>query len=423
MDFKLEASYNPYLSLGTNRIDAIITVTTSGEIVASASGLKAVAFIIDTSGSMDNNGKIIAAKNAVCRCIQQLDSSTKFTVIKFSGEAGILVPLTLASVTAKNKACDIVGNIAARGGTVMSSGLRAARQIFKEMPQSAICYAMFLTDGFNEGEHRNALIKEINNCRGMFQCDSRGFGTDWDPSDLRLISGELLGNADAVSEISKLENDFKEALGKMLSKGIADVKLRLWTPKTSKITLIKQMNPEILDLTKHGITLDEKNLDVPLGAWGAESRDYHVSLQLTAGDNDEEMMVCRPGVILIEDGVETKITGQPIIARWTRDEDLSTRISPEVAHYTGQAELANAIKEGLEAKQRGDVDGATRLLGRAAKIADETGNDEVTTRLKKVVDILDVNEGTVRLKSGSNKGADLELDMGGTRTVRRRPAA
>lgn len=94
-----------------------------------------------------------------------------------------------------------------------------------------------------------------------------------------------------------------------------------------------------------------------------------------------------------------------------------------MAHYTGQEEIADAIREGLDAKSRGDIDRATVLLGKAAKLAIQTGNDEVTSRLKKVVDVIDAANGTVRLKSGANKGADLELDMGGTHTVRRRPAA
>jgi hypothetical protein len=80
--------------------------------------------------------------------------------------------------------------------------------------------------------------------------------------------------------------------------------------------------------------------------------------------------------------------------------------------------LASSIKEGLEAKARGDIDQATVLLGKAAKIAHDSGNEEVTQRLKKVVDVVDIDQGTVRLKSGSNKAADLELDMGMGRTVR-----
>ena len=108
------------------------------------------------------------------------------------------------------------------------------------------------------------------------------------------------------------------------------------------------------------------------------------------------------------------------MATWSRDADLTARISPEVAHYTGQGELANAIKEGLEARGRGNAEEATRLLGRAARIAYESGNEDVTRRLAKVVDLVDAQEGTVRLKA-ADKGAALELEMGGTRTVRRSP--
>ena len=60
-----------------------------------------------------------------------------------------------------------------------------------------------------------------------------------------------------------------------------------------------------------------------------------------------------------------------------------------MAHYTGQAELAEAIQDGLAAKAAGDDETATAKLGRAVQLAAETGNDEATTRLRKVVDIDD----------------------------------
>ena len=42
-----------------------------------------------------------------------------------------------------------------------------------------------------------------------------------------------------------------------------------------------------------------------------------------------------------------------VLARWTDDTALSTRINPQVAHYTGQAELAAVIQEGLKARDAG----------------------------------------------------------------------
>ena len=105
--------------------------------------------------------------------------------------------------------------------------------------------------------------------------------------------------------------------------------------------------------------------------------------------------------------------------QWSENNALTARISKEVAHYTGQKELADSIQEGLEAKAQGDEDKATRLLGRAAQLAAQSGNEEVTRRLKKVVDLVDAGTGTVRLRK-ADKAAEMELELGGTRTVRRR---
>ena len=94
-----------------------------------------------------------------------------------------------------------------------------------------------------------------------------------------------------------------------------------------------------------------------------------------------------------------EVQGQALIkAIWTDDSALSTRINREVAHYTGQAELAQVIQEGLEARKAGDEDTATLKLGRAVQLAAQTGNDSTTKLLAKVVDVEDAATGTVRLK-------------------------
>ena len=53
--------------------------------------------------------------------------------------------------------------------------------------------------------------------------------------------------------------------------------------------------------------------------------------------------------------VGDEVVAQGLVkAKWSDDEGLTTRINPEVAHYTGQTELAEAIQEGLAAKAAGD---------------------------------------------------------------------
>ena len=61
-------------------------------------------------------------------------------------------------------------------------------------------------------------------------------------------------------------------------------------------------------------------------------------------------------------------------AVWTDDMAASTSINPQVAHYTGQAELAQVIQQGLDLRKVGDMDGATAKLGRAVQLASASGN-------------------------------------------------
>jgi uncharacterized protein YegL len=423
MNFTLESFYSPYLAVGSSRLDTIITVTASDSDESSsqpARTKKAVAYLVDTSGSMSESNKLKMAKVALRQAIELLDESCLFTIITFDTQAHITVPMSQATSANKSAAHDRINRLVAQGGTCMSTALLAARQEFAKV-DDAIPYAQFLTDGENNNNDSIELGQILQSCEGRFICDCWGVGVQWRPDELRRIAGQLLGTADAIPDPDHLEAKFREALTRVLSKGVGEVRLRLQLPRTSKIALVKQMRPEITDLLKLARSVDDRHTDIPTGAWSpGESRDYHIAFDLEQQGEGEEMMACRPKVVYAQDGNDVVIEGQRIVASWTSDAALSTRIDPNVAHYTGQAELADAIREGLEAKSRGDIDHATALLGKAAKIAIQTGNDEVTSRLKKVVDVIDADTGTVRLKSGANKGAELELDMGGTHTVRRR---
>ena len=109
-----------------------------------------------------------------------------------------------------------------------------------------------------------------------------------------------------------------------------------------------------------------------------------------------------------------------VLAQWTDDTALSTRISRGVAHYTGQAELADAIQEGIAAQERGDLRTATARLGRAVELAQaikEAGNDATARLLAEVVDV-DPVTGTARLRAEASKAARMTLDSRSTVTVR-----
>ncbi len=105
-------------------------------------------------------------------------------------------------------------------------------------------------------------------------------------------------------------------------------------------------------------------------------------------------------------------------AVWTEDTALSTQISRGVAHYTGQAELAEVIQEGLAARKAGDEATATARLGRAVALAAASGNDGTARLLERVVEVLDAPTGTVRLRRTVADVDEMTLDTRSTRTVR-----
>ena len=415
--FRIQGFFNPYLSVGQSRLDTVLTVSSDVQTVPHAGGRKIVGFVLDVSGSMGGE-KLSQAKNAARRGIDMLSEDMWFFVVTFSGSADIVVKASPATAANKAFAHNAIQGLRASGSTAMSAGLKTAYHQVKNSG-ATMASVYFQTDGENGAEDSTHLAAVIEECKGVFQCDCRGIGTDWKPAELRTIASALLGTADAVTDPAGLEEDLQAFLKRSMSKGISGAVLRVWSPKVVRLLTVKQMSPDIIDLMPVATRIDEKTLDVPLGAWGNEARDFQLAFELPAGAVDEEVLACRASVIYLEGGVETKVTCDPIAVRWSSDDLLTTRISKEVAHYTGQKELADSIQEGLEAKAKGDEDKATRLLGRAAKLAQESGNEEVTRRLKKVVDVIDADAGTVRLKK-SDKAADMELELGGTRTVRRR---
>lgn len=424
MDFKIENFYNPNLAPDSSRVDTILSVTASNGSQSSAgNGLRrAIIFVIDHSGSMGENSKMEMAKLAVRRSISLLDENSLFGVIAFSSSPWIMMNLCAVNSTTMEIADEKVKRLDASGGTIMSAALEEVLSMVRGLSDTMV-HVQFVTDGQNDPSDNNNLERVLSLCEGKFQCDCWGIGTDWRPNEIRNIANRLLGAADAVPDPEKLEEHFRKALGRAMSKGIGDVRLRLQVPKSVNVTTIKQVSPVIVDLMKLSKRIDERNIDIPLGAWGDENREYQAAFELQPQSEGEEMMACRPKIVYMKDGQEIVVEGERVVAVWSSDVSRTSRINEMVAHYSGQEELASSIDEGLKAKARGDMESATVLLGKAAKIAVESGNEEVTMRLKKVVDIVDADQGTVRLKKDANKAADLELDMGGTMTIRKRPAA
>ena len=276
-----------------------------------------------------------------------------------------------------------------------------------------------MTDGKNEGEKVEFLDKALSACEGFFQVQAVGFGQDWDQKELMKIANKMTGKATSVTNTSDLGNLMKDALASAMSKNIADVRLRFWTPKIVSFKVFKQSYPTEIDLTCSMISVDPRTIEFPLGAFGAEAQDYFATFEVPANQNGDQCLVCRPSLVYTDPnkGELVKIDGKEVAVQWTDDTSYSMRMNRQVAHYSGQAEKAQAIQEGLDAYRSGDTEKATVQLQKAVKLARESGDDATVANIRKIAEI-DDKDFSVVIKRNTTKANLMDLEVGSSRSVR-----
>ncbi|WP_433718508.1 VWA domain-containing protein [Actinoplanes sp. CA-051413] len=416
MPYTAEAFQNEFLALGATEVNAIVTVASSGAEGGRRTAGATEIIIVDCSGSMQAEGRMVAARQAAKAAVNCIDDGVRFAIIAGVSTAQQLFPapgqLAVSTPETRAQAVGAIDRLQANGGTAMGAWLKLAGQLFAQRPGD-ITHAILLTDGEN-GEYKGYLEGVLQELGGTFTCDCRGVGTNWTVSELRKIATAMLGTVDIVARPQDLAAAFEQMMTAAMGKTSADVQLKVWTPVNATVRFVKQVEPQVADLTGKRVEDGPRAGRYPLGAWGSESRDYHVCVDVTAGAAGDEMLAARVSVV---EG-ETVLAQTLVRAVWTEDSALSTRINRQVAHYTGQAELADAIQAGIEARKAGDDRTATLKFGRAAQLAHESGNKATEELLATVVDIEDAATGTVRLRRKVEAADEMALDTRSTKTVR-----
>ncbi len=420
-EFTAAVYQNEFLPDGGTDVNAIVTIACTGAGTAGQTGSGAAGeiIIVDTSGSM-GTATLEGAKLAARAALTEIVDGTWFAVVAGSDRAYLAYPrvssgpgMVKMEDRTRAEAATAIRAFASGGGTAIGAWLNLAGVLFGSIPEVTQRHAILLTDG-EDREQPGALAEAIRNATGVFQCDCRGAGTDWRVEEVRQISQALLGTVDIIPEPGQMQEQFRAMMQASMARGVNDAELRVWTPQGAEVLFVRQVSPTVEDLTARRTTVNPLTGGYPTGAWADESRDYHVSIRLPAKAIGQEQLAARVQIALGE-----TVAAQGLVkATWSSNSELTARIDQQVAHYTGQTELAQMIQEGLAAKASGDDATATTKLGRAVRLAAETGNDEATSKLRKVVDIDDEKEGTVRLKSAVAKADEMALDTASTKTTR-----
>lgn len=435
--FHLAVSQNRFMSTEDHEMHGIVTVTTqglragltgqlpgpagpAGEPLGLAGPQVAEVILVDCSGSMDQPPtKMTAARRATVAAIDILRDGVLFAVVEGTDRARMVYPESaeLVAATEQTRAAGrtAVGRLYANGGTAIGTWLTQARELLEEHP-SAVRHAILLTDGRNRHETPEKLDQVLAACEGHFVCDARGIGTDWSPKELLRIASVLRGKADAVRDPADLAADFREMLRQAMTKVVPDLRIRITTTPWVRLRFLKQVFPTESELTGQAVAVNERTVEISLGSWGDESRDYHLCLAVepTRGARGHDTV----GEDLRAARLDLLAGGQPrcdpavVLVCWTDDLVASTRIDARVGHYVAHEELSQAVVAGCDAYDANDLPAAEAAWGRAVQLATAAGNEEVLKRLERLVDIADPAAGDVRLKDNPHRSDVLAVEVG-----------
>src|SRR5215470_6340599 len=398
LGFKIGVYQNRYLPEGNRVMDAVISVSTTGGAHLGPAPTAAQVIMIDCSSSMGGE-KIAEAKRATTAAVDLLRDVVGFAVVAGTTSAQMVYPvqhrMALASPATKDEARAAIRQLLANGGTAIGAWLDLANTLLAGQT-AQVKHAILLTDGHNVHQQPHELDATLERCRDRFVCDSRGVGKDWSAKTLRAIADALHGSAEGLPDARALAAEFRTMTEAFMNTSVAKVALRVWHPRNARIRFLREVYPHAVDMTDRRVTVTEKVGDYPLGSWGAETKDYHLSVELPPGNKLFEEVLCAH--VSIVTGEQQHAEGL-VRAIWTDDVALSTKVNEGVEHYTGQIELDHAIQQGLDARQAGRVEEATARLGRAVQLAAESARHDTLKLLNKVVDVVDASTAKIRLRA------------------------
>jgi Ca-activated chloride channel homolog len=211
---------------------------------------KDVAFVLDTSGSMAGK-KIEQAKKALKFCVENLNSSDRFEVMRFSTDVEALFGhLTEATPQNRERAENFVQDLKAIGGTAIDDALRqvlASRPDKEDRPFMIV----FLTDGeptVGETDEDTIVAHVRKENEGRTRVFCFGIGEDVNTHLLDKIAEETRAAAQYVLPEEDLELKVSSFFSKITEPVLANPALRV----TGGVRISKMYPEPLPDLFKGG---------------------------------------------------------------------------------------------------------------------------------------------------------------------------
>lgn len=259
---------------------------------------KDIVFVLDTSGSMAEAGKLEKARAALLYGIRSLRTQDRFNVVAFAGEDRSLEKGLLAADEVGRKQGEaFVQALRPVGGTNINQALLTAVGQFEDSSRPQIL--VFLTDGLPTVGETN-INRIVDNFRGARRPRIRlftfGVGYDVNTTLLDKLAAENGGVADYIEPKEDLEVKVSSFFSKVSHPVLTDLKIDFGSVQTDLVypkampDIFKGSQVTLIGRYKNSAEVDRLRLQLT-GKSGGSSKTFHYDkLRFPLRDRENEFL-------------------------------------------------------------------------------------------------------------------------------------
>jgi Ca-activated chloride channel family protein len=333
-----------------------------------------LALVLDHSSSMQRDDKLQRLKEAVGRIIDLMDPRDYLSIVTFGDRATVL--LNSSPLGTKRAAREALDGIRCRGGTEISTGVRAGMDELRTHASKLISQMIVLTDGQTYGDEDICLALASQAGDQQVQITALGLGDDWNSALLDEIASRTGGHADYVQSAEKLASAFEEQLRSLQLTALRNLKMAIHTGISSRVLRATWVAPGIKPLAIASDTgAAAAPLELELGRVSSD-RDYRLLMEFVVATRT-------PGPTHVADilftydvpnwGREDEAVRYQLstnfVERWDSEPSVDLRVHDALRKIT-----AHRLQEqAMQAIQEGQTQKGTANLRTAAKHLEAAG--------------------------------------------------
>ncbi|HVA88968.1 MAG TPA: VWA domain-containing protein [Chloroflexota bacterium] len=337
-----------------------------------------LSLVLDHSSSMQRDDKLQRLKEAVSRIIDMMEPHDYLSIVTFGDRATVL--LASSPLGDKRAAKEALDAIRCRGGTEISTGIRAGLQELQTHTANLLSQMLVLTDGQTYGDEAICLALATQAGERQVQITALGLGDDWNSALLDELALRTNGHSDYVQSAEQLTRVFEEQLRTLQLTAIRNLTLTVNTAISSRLLRATWVAPSIkLLAVPADAAPGAQAIELELGRVSTD-RDYRLLLELvvaarTPGKLDVAEVTFGyevPGLGRDRESTSLKLS-TTFVDKWEKEPPVHHRVHDALRKIT-----AHRLQEqAMQAIQEGQTQKGTASLRTAANHLEAAGSPDL----------------------------------------------